>query len=152
MAAYELATNNYNELWETTLGAGTSSSPLVVDDTPYIGANDDVLYALDIAVVGERWRFAVGEGSDYTWGPSPSFADDVIFFPLGQREERHGPLRHRRRQRRAGPHPDRHLDAGASRQLFENLFANEDSLPTGRYELELCVDSTPVRRDQVVIG
>lgn len=79
VAAYDLATDH--KLWEASLGAGTSSSPLVVDDTLYIGANDDVLHALDITDGRERWRFAVGEGSDYTWGPSPSFADGVIFFP-----------------------------------------------------------------------
>jgi outer membrane protein assembly factor BamB len=79
VAAYELATDH--KLWETTLDAGTSSSPLVIDGTLYIGANDDALYALDITDGRERWRFEVGEGSDYTWGPSPSFADGVIFFP-----------------------------------------------------------------------
>jgi hypothetical protein len=41
---------------------------------------------------------------------------------------------------------------GSSGRLAESIFANEGSLPVGRYELELRVNGTPIRRGTAVIG
>lgn len=67
-------------IWQTQLDTGTSSSPVVDDTFVFIGADDDVLYALDRRDGSEQWRFAVGDGASYTMGPSPALSDGVVWF------------------------------------------------------------------------
>lgn len=67
-------------IWQTQLDVGTSSSPVVDNNLVFIGADDDVLYALDRGDGSERWRFAVGDGASYTMGPSPAISDGVVWF------------------------------------------------------------------------
>lgn len=78
IAALDLASRDV--LWTGALGAGTSSSPLVVDGLLAIGADDDQLHVHDVADGAERWRFAAGQGADYTLGPSPAYADGLLFY------------------------------------------------------------------------
>lgn len=63
---------------------------LVADGLLYVGANDDTVYALDIADGSERWRFRVGAGADYTFGPSPSYANGTVYLPSASSESDEG--------------------------------------------------------------
>ncbi|MGN6483676.1 MAG: outer membrane protein assembly factor BamB family protein [Thermomicrobiales bacterium] len=67
-------------VWQSTLETGTTSSPLVIDDLLYIGDDSDTLSAIDIADGSVRWTFSVGPGATYTLGPSPAYANRVVFF------------------------------------------------------------------------
>jgi outer membrane protein assembly factor BamB len=63
---------------------------LVAHGLLYVGANDDHLYALDIADGSERWRFPVGTGAEYTLAPSPAYAGGAVYFASASSESGEG--------------------------------------------------------------
>lgn len=49
------------EKWRFATGGPVRSSPVVAGGVVYIGSDDGVIYALDLATGAERWRFATGK-------------------------------------------------------------------------------------------
>lgn len=77
---YAIDLDTQETLWTASLGSSTSSSPVVVGDIIACGADDDHLHVLDRADGTERWALRVGEGTSYVLGPSPSYANDVLYY------------------------------------------------------------------------
>jgi len=61
--------------WSFQTSGPVHSSPVIYDETVYIGSDDGFLYALGSRSGKERWRFQTGGGS-----ASPAIADDAVFI------------------------------------------------------------------------
>ncbi|MCE2405456.1 MAG: PQQ-binding-like beta-propeller repeat protein [Dehalococcoidia bacterium] len=61
-------------VWETDIRAPLMASPIVVEGSVYVGAGDEMLYALDAATGRERWTFHV---LDRITAPV-AYADDAV--------------------------------------------------------------------------
>lgn len=70
-----------NKVWEFTLDEGAHSSPLIVDETVFVGAEDNYAYAIDANKESEIWRFET-EG---TLLSSPTVANGSLFISSDQK-------------------------------------------------------------------
>jgi outer membrane protein assembly factor BamB len=66
-----------NRQWTTAIGPGSESSPAVVGDTVFVGADDANLYAIDAATGAVRWTAATGAAINLS---SPAVADGRVFI------------------------------------------------------------------------
>ena len=62
-------------IWAFQSKQGGDSSPAVVDDTVYVGSDDDHVYALSIEDGTEQWAFQTGGGVP----SSPAVVDDTVY-------------------------------------------------------------------------
>ena len=62
--------------WTFSADAPIHSSPAVVGDTVYIGAQDSKLYALDVATGAKRWEYETESWVE----SSPAVVDGVVYF------------------------------------------------------------------------
>jgi eukaryotic-like serine/threonine-protein kinase len=66
-----------NRQWTTAIGPGSESSPAVVGDTVFVGADDANLYAVDAATGAVRWTAPTAAAINLS---SPAVADGRVFI------------------------------------------------------------------------
>ena len=62
-------------LWESEIGGGLESGPVVADGTVYAGTTDGLLFALDARTGSKRWHFE----TDNDVVATPVVADDTLY-------------------------------------------------------------------------
>jgi outer membrane protein assembly factor BamB len=72
---YALRLSDGQMIWDSHTQGAFAGTPVLRNDTLYIGAFDDKLYALDARTGDERWRFP---GENWFWG-GPVIYGDILY-------------------------------------------------------------------------
>jgi outer membrane protein assembly factor BamB len=77
-AVFALDATSGSELWRFAPGAGFDSTPLYVDGTVFVYADDQNLYAIDATSGAEQWRLPVTLSFNYS--AVPAVIDNTLYF------------------------------------------------------------------------